>query len=98
MKVIALIDLSAGKTMADLAPHREAETRALWELVKAGRVRAAHYRETMTGAVLELEAASTAEAHGWLGDLPAVKAGVLTVSEAVGLLPYSGYELLFATK
>jgi hypothetical protein len=95
MKVIALIDLSPGKTLEDLLPLRVAETRAAWELVKAGRIRELHYRETYTGAVAELEAASAEEARQWLTSLPAVQAGVLQLSQVIGLVPYVGFELLF---
>jgi hypothetical protein len=96
MKVIAIIDIAAGKTPADLAPLRVAESQAAWELVKAGHIRALHYRETMTGAIAEMEAATTADARKLLEKLPAVAAGVLTITETIGLVPYVGFEALFA--
>lgn len=95
-KVIAFIEFAPGKGFPDLVPLRSAETLALWELVKVGRVRAAHYLDPLTGAFLELEAGSAHEARGWLAELPAVKRGVLAITRLVGLQPYTGYELLFA--
>jgi hypothetical protein len=95
MKVVAFIEFAVGKNFPDLVPHRAAETKSLWELVKTGRVREAHSLDPLTGAFLELEATSADEARGWLSELPAVKAGVLTISRITGLQPYTGYELLF---
>ncbi len=73
MKVITFIEFAPGKGFPDLVPLRAAETQALWELVKVGRVRAAHYLDPLTGAFLELGAASADEARGWLAELPAAR-------------------------
>jgi hypothetical protein len=95
MKIIAFVDLVPGKTLADLAPHARDESRAAWELVKAGKIRQLHYRDDFSGAVAEMEAANTNEVRQWLSQLPAVQAGVLAVTSVVGLVPYTGFEVLF---
>jgi hypothetical protein len=95
MRLIAFVDLAAGKRPADIAPHVQAESRAVWDLHKHGSLRSIQMRQTMTGAVMEFEADSPEIVRRQLQSLPAVRAGVLTISEIVPLVPYTGYESLF---
>jgi hypothetical protein len=96
MRIIAFVDLAPGKGPSDVAPHVQDESRAVWNLHKAGSLRSILMRQSMTGAMLEFESPDVATVQSLLSALPAVQAGVLKVTEIVPLVPYTGYESLFA--
>ena len=96
MKIIALMELNAGKTMADLGPLVMPEARAVWEQIKTGAIRSIHYRTDKPGALIEFEVADVAAAQALIAELPAVKAGVIQAGEYLPLAPYTGFESLFA--
>jgi hypothetical protein len=96
MKIIALMELNAGKTMADLGPLVAPEARTVWEQIKTGAIRNIHYRTDKPGAMIEFEVAGVAAAQALIAELPAVKAGVIQAGEYIPLAPYTGFESLFA--
>lgn len=72
------------------------EAKVVWDLYASGRLRSAHYRADVPGAVLMLEAADLSEATKVVESLPMVQAGLLK-TEILPLEPYTGFEALFAS-
>ena len=95
MKIIAILNLAEGQTLEALAPFATRESRAVWEQVKTGMIRAVHYRIDRPGAVLEMEAPDIDTAKTVVNGLPAVKAGIIELADFVPLAPYTGFEALF---
>lgn len=71
------------------------EARRLWTLHRQGAVREMYFDESRHAAVLVLECGDGAEAEYLLASLPLVAAGAIRF-EVIPLVPYDGFERLFA--
>lgn len=88
MKVV-VVATRADKPAEEFAPHMEAESKMALGMFAEDFVREIYSRKDGMGAVLVLEAASEDEVNARLGELPLVKAGLLSFDVyAVG--PYRG--------
>jgi hypothetical protein len=96
MKIIALIGLAHNVTPDQLASYASEEARTIWSGVERQLVREVHYRTDKPGAVIEFEAASTAEAESFIRSLPMHRAGLIEISDLVPVGPYTGLAALFA--
>jgi hypothetical protein len=95
MKILALEKDVPGVTAEQFPPHLQAEARRVWELYKAGIIREMYFRQEKTNAVLILECVGAAEAREILNTLPLVREKLIDF-EIIPLLPYPGFERLFA--
>jgi hypothetical protein len=77
-RVLALDRLGDGVTREHLDAYMVDEARQTWALLKAGLVREAYRRTDRPGAVLLLEAAGLDDAASIVGDLPLVRAHLVT--------------------
>ena len=97
MKILALEIETPGKTAEDFTPHLKAEAARLWELYKSGELREIYFRQDRDEAVLILEGANLQEARQILDSLPMVREGLIDF-EIIPLVPYPGFERLFAER
>ncbi len=88
MKVI-VVATRADKPAEEFAPHMEAESKMALQMFAADFIREIYSRNDGMGAVLVIEAASEDEVNSRLGELPLVKAGLLT-AEVYAVGPYRG--------
>lgn len=95
MKILALERDKPGATDAEFAPHLKAEAARAYELYQQGILRELYFHRDEQTAVLILEAESLDAASSVLDSLPLVKAGLISF-ELIPLVPYSGFERLFA--
>ena len=95
MRILALEKDRPGASTSDFLPHRQAEARAVWDLLQAGIIREIFFRDDRPEAVMLLEAASAGEAQAALVQLPLVRAGLIEF-EVIALRPYPGLSRLFA--
>lgn len=97
MKILALENETPGTTSEQFVPHLKAEAARVWELYKSGQIRELYFRQDRKEAVLVLECADMDEAQQLLATLPLVQAGLIHF-EVIPLIPYPGFERLFAEK
>lgn len=95
MKLLALERDKPGTTDAEFAPHLKAEAARAWVLYQQGFFRELYFRRDEHTAVLVLECSGTDEAKTILSTLPLVQLGLITF-ELLPLVPYPGFERLFA--
>ncbi|MBN2305094.1 MAG: superoxide dismutase [Anaerolineae bacterium] len=94
MKILALEHEVPGTLPEQFAPHLDAETRRVWELVQAGTIREMYFRQDRTQAVIVLECDDADAARAVLETLPLVRAGLITF-EVIPLRAYPGFRRLF---
>ena len=97
MKILAMEVETEGVTPEQFSPHLKAEARRVWELYQSGRIRELYFRADRSEAVLILECEDPLEAQHVLQSLPLVQAGLIRF-EVIPLIPYSGFDRLFAGK
>lgn len=95
MKILALEKETPGKGPEQFTPHLKAEAARVWELYKSGHLREIYFRQDRQEAVLVLECADVEAAGELLASLPLVQAGLIDF-EVIPLVPYPGFERLFA--
>jgi muconolactone delta-isomerase len=95
MKILAFEKETPGATAEQFTPRLKAEAARVWELYKSGQVRELYFRQDRKEAVLVLECADAEEAQQILETLPLVQAGLIHF-ETIPLIPYPGFERLFA--
>ncbi len=95
MQILALEHEVPGLTPDRFKPYLTAEAAQVWDLVQAGTIREAYFRQDRNDAVLMLECADVAEAKIVLASLPLVAAGLIAF-DVIPLKPYSGLARLFA--
>lgn len=96
MQFLVLANVREGVPNEQVASLAKEEAKVVWGLYVLGRVRSAHYRADIPGAVLMLEATDLSEATRAVASLPMVQAGLLR-TEILPLEPYTGFEVLFAS-
>ena len=94
MKILALEKEVAQTQPSDFQPYLLNEAAKVYELYQAGVIRESYFRQTAHTAVLMLECANVDEARKVLGELPLVKAGLITF-DVIPLAPYPGFARLF---
>ena len=94
MKILALEKEVAQTQASDFLPYLLEEAAKVYELYQAGVIRELYFHQADHTAVLMLECANVEEARGALGDLPLVKAGLITF-DVLPLVPYPGFGRLF---
>ena len=94
MKILALEKEAAQAQPSDFQPYLSDEATKVYELYQAGVIRESYFHQTDHTAVLMLECANADEARQTLGELPLVKAGLITF-EIIPLVPYTGFARLF---
>lgn len=95
MKIIAIQHNIPGVTDAQFMPYVKPELLRVWELMQANVLREIHRTQEGYGHVLTFECGSVEEANGYIASLPMVAAGLITF-QVIALLPYPGFEYLFA--
>lgn len=95
MKILALERDKPGATDAEFAPHLKSEAARAYDLYQQGILRELYFHRDEQTAVLILEVESLDAARSVLDTLPLVKAGLISF-ELIPLVPYSGFERLFA--
>jgi hypothetical protein len=95
MKILAISKLTPNTTMDKVVPHLQKEARHVWEMYKSGVAREVYMAADNSKAVLVLECPSADEAQKALGELPLVKAGLLTFDVTV-LVPFAGWGTLMS--
>ena len=95
MKILAIEKETPGTTDEQFGPHLQGEARRVWELYSSGIIRELYFRGDREEAVLVLETSDPAEASRALDSLPLVANGLISF-EVIPLLPYPGFERLFA--
>ncbi len=95
MKIIAIQQDVPGITDEQFMPYVKPETLRVWALMQANVLREIHQTQEGYGHVLTFECASVEEAKGYIASLPMVAAGLITF-QVIALLPYPGFEYLFA--
>ena len=94
MKILALEKEVAQTQPSDFQPYLLSEAAKVYELYQAGVIRETYFHETDHTSVLMLECANVDEARKVLGELPLVKAGLITF-DVIPLVPYPGFARLF---
>ncbi len=94
MKILAMEREVPGVKPEQFAQHRKLEARKVWDLYLAGIIRELYFRQDRSEAVLIMECPSAGEAIRALGDLPLVRAGLITF-DVIPLVPYPGFARLF---
>lgn len=74
MRVQVLLECVPGVRREEIEQYAAAEAKSIADLIEAGWVCEAYYREDRHGAILMLECRSAAEAQQIVGTLPFVKA------------------------
>jgi hypothetical protein len=98
MKILAIEKEVAGVRPQDfIGKLKQEESLKVWELYQAGIIREIYFHQNLNTAVLILECHDEQEAEKFLGTLPLVRAKLITF-EVVPLVPYSGFNRLFAEK
>lgn len=87
---LAIIDLADGHSPAELAPLRDAEDAAVKALVSQGIVTQPFIRGDRPGAIL-LTRGEAAEVRAAMLALPAVAAGIITLTELIPLSPHAAH-------
>lgn len=87
---LAIIDLAEGHEPAELAPLREAEDAAVKALVAKGIVTQPFMRGDRPGAIF-VTSGDAAEVRAALLALPAVGAGIITLTELIPLNPHAAH-------
>ena len=95
MKILALERDKPDAMDQDFAPHLKAEAARAYELYQQGVLRELYFHREEHTAVLILETESLEAARSVLDTLPLVKVGLIHF-ELIPLVPYSGFERLFA--
>lgn len=80
-----------------IKPYLKPEASQVWALSQAGVIREMYFREDRYEAVMILECSSLDEAQAALNTLPLVAKGLIAF-DVIPLVPYSGFERLFAGK
>lgn len=96
MKFLAIERPVAGATPETMKPLLKAEACRVWELQKAGLLREIYFTPAHD-AVLLLECADERAAMETLNSLPLVRENQIRF-EVMALLPYTGFERLFAAE
>jgi len=96
MKILAIEKELPGVGAERLQPLLKPEARKAWELYQAGVLRELYFDSDRHTAVLVLECRDVAEAHQVLNRLPLVENGLIEF-EIIPLVPYPGFERLFAS-
>jgi len=96
MKFLAIERPVAGATPEAMKPLLKAEARQVWELQRAGVLREIYFTPAHD-AVLVLECADKEVAEEALNNLPLVRGNQIRF-EVIALLPYTGFERLFAAE
>ena len=94
VKIIALEREIPGIEVDAFDPHRQSETRKVWELYQAGIIRELYFRNDRREAVFILECDDVGTARKHLGTLPFVKAGLI-IFDLIPVKPYPGFARLF---
>jgi hypothetical protein len=95
MKILAMERELDGATAENYKVYANDEARAVWNLYKKGIVREIYFKEGENKAVIVLECTSFEEAINYLAQLPFV-ANKLIAFDLIPLVPYPGFERLFA--
>ena len=88
MKVI-VVATRADRPAEEFAPHLEPESKMALQMFASDFIREIYSRNDGMGAVLVIKASGEDEVRDRLGELPLVKAGLLT-TEIYGVSPYRG--------
>ena len=95
MKILAIEKETPETTDEQFAPFLRQEAQRVWELYKSGTIRETYFRVDRQEAVLILECEDLKEASRVLDSLPLVSRGLISF-DVIPLIPYQGFERLFA--
>ncbi|MBQ1761647.1 MAG: superoxide dismutase [Aquincola sp.] len=95
MRFLCLDVPQPGATLAQYAPHMEAEVRFGWDLYKNGLIRDIYFRQDRPGVVILAEADSAEAARAQLDEFPLAKAGLIGW-DVIPMGPMTNWEMLFA--
>jgi hypothetical protein len=95
MKILAIEKEAPETTDERFAPFLREEAYRVWDLYKSGVIRELYFRRDRQEAILILECQDTQEATRVLESLPLVAHGLISF-EVIPLIPYPGFERLFA--
>lgn len=97
MKILALERENPDVTAGQFTPYLKAEALRAWALYQSGVIRELYFSQEHHCAVLVLECADGDRARETLDTLPLVRAGLITF-DVIPLVPYPGFERLFANE
>jgi hypothetical protein len=95
MKILAIEKPFPETTDDQFASYHRQEANRVWELYKSGVIREVYFRRDRQEAVLILECRDLEEGSRVLESLPLV-ANHLISFDVIPLVPYTGFERLFA--
>ena len=95
MQYLAVLKVKPETKGEQLGPLMKPEAAKAWEMTTSGALRSIHYIKGPAGAVLMFEAAAEKEVSTLVGELPLVRAGLVSV-EILSLVPYAGFASLFS--
>jgi hypothetical protein len=95
MLIYAIMRLKPEATLDAVMARGKEEARAVWNQISADTFRKVSLTNDKPGAVIEVEAASLAQAHAALAALPLVRDGLVDV-EFLPVGPYRNLEAIFA--
>ena len=95
MKILAIGKDKPGTIKEQFAPHLEAESRRVWELIQSGTLREIYFHQDRNDAYLVLECENVEAARAATDSLPLAEEGLIDF-EIIPLRPYAGLERLFA--
>ncbi len=95
MKLLALEHELPAAAAADFKRYARAEARRAWELYQSGLIRELYFHRDDHTAILVLECEDLEQARQALSSLPLAAHGLITF-EIIPLVPYNGFERLFA--
>lgn len=96
MRILALERPTPNRTATACEPYLHEEASRVWSLQREGVIREIYFRDDRREAVLMLEARDAAEAVRILSSLPLVRENLIKF-DVIPLVPYTGFERLFAS-
>ena len=96
MQYLVIVRLKPDADQAKIISLAKPEAAKAWEMMASGVLRSIHFIKGPVGAALLFEAGDQKAVEGKVAELPLVASDLAAV-EVLPLVPFTGWELLFAT-